>query len=49
VEELVPGKYHEYLSVFQKKQSERMPLRKLWDHVIEMKEEFVLKKSKVYP
>jgi hypothetical protein len=49
VEELGPEKYHEYLSVFQKKESERMPLRKPWDHVIEMKEGFVLRKSKVYP
>ena len=30
VEELVLEKYHEYLSVFQKKESERMPLRKSW-------------------
>ena len=49
VEELVPEKYHEYLSVFQKKESERMPLRKPWDHAIEMKEGFEPKKSKVYP
>ena len=26
-----------------------MPTRKLWDHVIDMKEEFVLRKGKVYP
>ena len=36
VEEIVPEKYHEYLSVFKKKESERMPLQKLWDHSIEM-------------
>jgi len=34
--------------VFGKKQSERMPTRKVWDHVIDMKEEFVLRKGKVY-
>ena len=49
VEELVPKKYHEYLSVFQKKELERMPLRKPWNHSIELKEEFVPKKAKVYP
>ena len=49
VEELVPEKYHNYLSVFQKKESERMLLRKPWDHGIEMKPGFVPKKSKVYP
>jgi hypothetical protein len=48
-EELVPEKYHDYLSVFQKKESERMPLRKPWDHGIEMKPGFKPKKSKVYP
>ena len=26
-----------------------MPTKKLWDHIIEMKEEFVLRKGKVYP
>ena len=28
--------------------SERMPVKKVWDHVIEVKKEFVLKKTKVY-
>jgi len=35
--------------VFGKKQSERMPTRKLWDHAIDMKERFMLQKEKVYP
>jgi len=26
-----------------------MPIRKLWDHVIETKEEFMPRKEKVYP
>ena len=26
-----------------------MPTRKLWDHAIDMKKEFMLKKEKVYP
>jgi len=35
--------------VFGKKQSERMPMRKVWDHAIDVKEGFVLRKGKVYP
>jgi len=35
--------------VFRKKQSERMPTRKLWDHAIEVKEGFLPRKGKVYP
>jgi len=34
--------------VFGKKQSERMPTRKLWDHAIEVKEGFMPQKGKVY-
>ena len=49
MEETVLEKYHEYLLVFQKKELERMPLRKSWVHGTELKEGFVLKKSKVYP
>jgi len=26
-----------------------MPTRKIWDHAIDMKERFVLRKGKVYP
>ena len=35
--------------MFGKKQSERMPTRKLWDYAIEMKKGFVPQKGKVYP
>ena len=38
---LVPEKFHEWIKVFGKKQSERMPMRKLWDHAIEVKEGFM--------
>ena len=34
--------------MFGKKQSERMPTRKLWDYAIDMKEGFILRKGKVY-
>jgi len=32
-----------------KKASKRMPTKKVWNHVIETKERFVLRKRKVYP
>ena len=31
-----------------KKQSERIPTRKLWDHIMDIKERFVPRKRKVY-
>ena len=46
---LVPEKFHRWIKVFRKKQSERMPMRKLWDHAIDVKERFMPRKGKVYP
>jgi len=46
---MVPEKFHPWIKVFGKKQSERMPMRKVWNHMIEVKEEFVLRKGKIYP
>ena len=46
---LVPEKFHEWIKMFGKKQSERMPMRKVWDHAIGVKEGFVPQKGKVYP
>ena len=46
---LVLEKFHEWIKVFGKKQSERMPTRKLWDHAIDVKERFMPRKEKVYP
>jgi len=46
---LVPEKFHKWIKVFGKKQSEWMPTRKAWDHAIDVKEGFILKKGKVYP
>jgi len=45
---LVPEKFHRWIKVFGKKQSERMPTRKIWDHAIDMKDGFVPRKGKVY-
>ena len=46
---LVTKKFHKWIKVFRKKQSERMPTRKLWDHMIDVKEGFMSRKGKVYP
>ena len=45
---LVLERFHKWIKVFGKKQSERMPTRKLWDHAIDVKEGFVPRKGKVY-
>ena len=46
---MVPERFHEWIKVFGKKQSERMPTRKLWDYAIDVKEGFIPRKRKVYP
>ena len=46
---LVLEKFHKWIKVFEKKQSERMLTRKVWDYAIDMKEGFILRKGKVYP
>ena len=45
---MVPEKFHKWIKVFGKKQSERMLTRKVWDHVIDVKKRFVPRKGKVY-
>jgi len=45
----VPTEYWEFLDVFSKKSSERMPLRKPWDHGIDLKEDFPPKKGRLIP
>ena len=46
---LVLEKFYPWIKVFGKKQLERMLMRKVWDHAIEVKEGFVPRKRKVYP
>ena len=48
-ESLVLKEYHEYQSVFEKTASEWFPEKRPWDHRIDLKPEFVPKKSKIYP
>ena len=45
---MVPEKFHKWIKVFGKKQSKKMPTRKVWDHAIDIKEGFVPRKGKIY-
>ena len=47
-DKMVPRWFHKYLKVFEKKDLERMPMRKAWGHAIDLREGFVLKKEKIY-
>jgi len=38
---LVPEKFYKWIKVFGKKQSEKILMKKMWDHEIEVKERFV--------
>ena len=46
---IVPKKFHRWLKVFWKVELEWMPVRKVWDHTIDLKEEFKASKARVYP
>ncbi|KAG9227893.1 hypothetical protein CCMSSC00406_0009150 [Pleurotus cornucopiae] len=48
-EEMVPDYYHDFMKVFRKRDSERMPVERPWDHAIELTPDFEPKASKVYP
>ena len=47
-EKIVPQEYHDYLSLFNEKKSERYPPARIWDHKIETKNEFEPKAFKPY-
>jgi len=49
VEEMVPKRFHKCLKVFGKVESERMPVRKAWDHAIALNDDFKASKARVYP
>jgi len=48
LKKLVPRRFWKWKKVFGKKESERMPVQKIWDHAIELKEGFTPRKGKVY-
>lgn len=45
----VPPELADYTDVFEKKKSERFPPSRLWDHAINLKENFILKDHLMYP
>jgi len=49
VKGMVPKQFHRWLKVFGKVELKRMPVRKVWDHAIDVKEDFKPSKAKVYP
>ena len=48
-EELIPPCYHSYLDIFSEKAASRFPLRKPWDHAIDLKDLFKPKKGRLIP
>jgi len=46
---LLPGPYQEYCWLFEKAASEWFPESQPWDHVIDLKPDFITKDCKVYP
>ena len=46
VKEIVPRRFHKYLKVSKKKKSEKMLTRKTWDHVINLRKDFVPKRER---
>jgi len=48
IEGMVPRRFHRWMKVFGKVESERMLVRKVWDHAIDLREEFVPSKARVY-
>ena len=45
---MVPQRFHKWIYIFGQKISERILVKKMWYHVIELKEVFVLRKRKIY-
>ena len=48
VKEIVSQRFHRWLKVFRKVKSERMLLRKPWYHIVNLREDFVLRKKRIY-
>jgi len=48
IKEMVPKKFLKWRKVFGKVESKRMPKRKIWDHAIDLKETFKLRKRRIY-
>jgi len=49
VEDMVPKRFHRWLKVFRKQELEQMPVCKTWDYAIDLQEEFIPTKGRIYP
>ena len=49
LKEMVPKRFHKWLKVFGKIELERIPVRKVWDHAIDLQDNFRASKARVYP
>ncbi|KAF8224922.1 hypothetical protein L208DRAFT_1064880, partial [Tricholoma matsutake] len=49
LDKLLPEQYREYRRIFKKEALERFPESRPWDHVIELKMDFMAKDCRVYP
>ena len=49
IEEMVPQRFLKQRKVFGKVELERIPMRKIWDHAIDLKETFKPQKRRIYP
>jgi len=45
---MVPKKFLKWRKAFGKVESERMPIRQIWDHAIDLKEMFKPQKGRIY-
>jgi len=45
---MVPQKFHKWLKVFEKAESERIPVKKPWDYAINLRKDFVPRKGRTY-
>ena len=45
---MVPQKFNKQLKVFEKAESERIPVKKPWDHAINLREDFIPRKGRMY-
>ena len=49
IEEIVPQKFLKQRKVFRKVELEKIPMRKIWNYAIDLKEMFKPKKGRIYP
>ena len=45
---MVLQKFNKQLKVFEKAESERIPVKKPWDHAINLREDFIPRKGRMY-